>query len=199
MGRAVTGVLHFISKMPIHWYSRKQSTVETATYGSEFSSAKTAIQQIQGLRTTLRYLGVPVDDTSYMFRDNGSIVMSSTMPDSQLSRQHLALSYHYVREAIASGMVAFYHMPGETIHPMCSENTGGTRNSGQGSKRCCSGKATPRSYSTKHLPRTMGSCSSSMYYLRRKGSDKILVHQAVPCDSVREWEQIVEIQNADLK
>ena len=90
--------------------------METATYGSEFSSAKTAIQQIQGLRTTLRYLGVPVDDTSYMFGDNGSIVTSSTMPDSQLNRRHLALSYHYVREAIASGMVAFYHMPGE-INP----------------------------------------------------------------------------------
>jgi hypothetical protein len=52
-GRAVTSVLHFIHKMPIDWYSRKQSTVETATYGSEFSSAKTVIQQIQGLRTTL--------------------------------------------------------------------------------------------------------------------------------------------------
>ena len=115
-GRAVTGVLHFINKTPIDWYSKKQSTVETATYGSEFSSAKTAIQQIQGLRTTLRYLGVPVDDTSYMFGDNGSIVTSSTMPDSQLNRRHLALSYHYVREAIASGMVVFYHMPGE-INP----------------------------------------------------------------------------------
>ncbi|MGL5935125.1 MAG: reverse transcriptase domain-containing protein, partial [Cetobacterium sp.] len=115
-GRAVTGVLHFINKTPIDWYSKKQSTVETATYGSEFSSAKTAIQQIQGLRTTLRYLGVPVDSTSYMFGDNGSVVTSSTMPDSQLNRRHLALSYHYVREAIASGMVAFYHMPGE-INP----------------------------------------------------------------------------------
>jgi hypothetical protein len=32
-GRAVTGVLHFIDKPPIDWYSKKQSTVETATYG----------------------------------------------------------------------------------------------------------------------------------------------------------------------
>jgi hypothetical protein len=63
-GRAVTGVLHFINKTPIDWFSKKQSTVETAIYGSEFSSAKTAIQQKQGLCTMLRYLGVPVDDTS---------------------------------------------------------------------------------------------------------------------------------------
>jgi hypothetical protein len=85
-GRAVTGILHFINKTTIDWFSKKQSTVEMATYGSKFSSAKTAIQQIQGLRMTLRYLGVPVDNTSYMFGDNGSVVTSSMIPDSQLGR-----------------------------------------------------------------------------------------------------------------
>jgi hypothetical protein len=78
-GRAVTRIPHFINKTPIDWYSRNQSTVETATYGSEFSSANTAIQQTQGLRTTLRCLGVPVDDTSYMFGDIRSVVMSERL------------------------------------------------------------------------------------------------------------------------
>jgi hypothetical protein len=113
MGRAVTGILHFISKTPIDWFSKKQSTMETGTHGSEFSSEKTAIQQMQGLCTTFRYLGVAVDNTSYMFGDNGSVVTSSTIPDSQLGHRHLALSYHCVREAMASGMVKFYHIPGE--------------------------------------------------------------------------------------
>ena len=35
-GRSVTGILHLANKTPIDWYSKKQSTVETATYGSEF-------------------------------------------------------------------------------------------------------------------------------------------------------------------
>jgi hypothetical protein len=38
MGRSVTGILHLINKTPIEWYSKKQATVETATYGSEFVS-----------------------------------------------------------------------------------------------------------------------------------------------------------------
>jgi hypothetical protein len=38
-GRSVTGALHFLNQTPIDWYSRKQSTVETATYGSEFVAA----------------------------------------------------------------------------------------------------------------------------------------------------------------
>ena len=115
-GRAVTGVLHYINKTPIDWYTRKQGTVETATYGSEFSAARTAIEQIQGLRQTLRYLGVPIDGPSYLFGDNGSVVTSSTFPDSQLGKRHHALSYHFVREAIASEMLAFHHIPGE-INP----------------------------------------------------------------------------------
>jgi hypothetical protein len=115
-GRVVTRILHFINKTPIDWHSKKQSTVETATHGSEFTSAKTAIQQTQGLRTTLRCLGVPLDNTSHMFGDNGSAVTSSAIPDSQLGRRHLALSCHYMREAVASGMVKFHHIPGE-INP----------------------------------------------------------------------------------
>jgi hypothetical protein len=34
-GKAVTGLLHFINKTPFDWYSKKQNTVETATYGAE--------------------------------------------------------------------------------------------------------------------------------------------------------------------
>jgi len=32
-GKSVTGVLHCFNKTPIDWYSKKQNTVETATYG----------------------------------------------------------------------------------------------------------------------------------------------------------------------
>ena len=49
-GRSVTGVLHFLNQTPVEWFSKKQATVETATYGSEFVAAKTAVQQIMGFR-----------------------------------------------------------------------------------------------------------------------------------------------------
>jgi hypothetical protein len=55
-GRAVTGVIHFLNQTPIEWYTKKQTTVETATYGSEFASARIAIQQIASMRITLQYL-----------------------------------------------------------------------------------------------------------------------------------------------
>ena len=112
-GKAVTGILHFLNQTPIEWYSKKQATCETATYGAEFSAARSAIEQIAGLRHFLRYLGVPIKGCAYLFGDNESVVTSSTVPQSQLRKRHQALSYHYTREAIASGMVRFTHLPSE--------------------------------------------------------------------------------------
>jgi hypothetical protein len=59
-GRAVTGVLHFYNQMPIDWFSKKQATVETATYEAEFVAARVAKEQITAHQMDLRYLGVPV-------------------------------------------------------------------------------------------------------------------------------------------
>jgi hypothetical protein len=42
-GKSVTGILHLVNKTPIDWYSKKQATVETATYGSEFFASRICI------------------------------------------------------------------------------------------------------------------------------------------------------------
>ena len=112
-GRAVTGILHLLNQTPIDWYSKRQATVETATYGSEFVAARIATDQVIDLRMTLRYLGVPVEHSTYMFGDNESVVTSSTIPYSALSKRHNALSYHRVREAIAGKIIRFFHIRGE--------------------------------------------------------------------------------------
>jgi hypothetical protein len=109
-GRAVTGILHFANMTPVEWYSKKQSTVETATYGSEFVAARTCVEQVIDLRLALYYLGVPVRSTSYMFGDNKTVVDSSMNPYGKIHKRHTALSFHRVREAVASGMVGFYHI-----------------------------------------------------------------------------------------
>ena len=76
--------------------------VETATYGSEFVAARTCVEQVIDLRNMLHYLGIPVYETSYMFGDNESIVNSSSQVHAKLHKQHTALVFQRVREAIAS-------------------------------------------------------------------------------------------------
>ena len=107
-GRSVTGCLHFVNHTPIHSYSKRQATVETATYGSEFVASKTATEEIIDLRHTLRYLGVPIKTKSYLFGDNRSVVTSSTLPHSTLFKRHSILAYHQIKEAIASKNLAYH-------------------------------------------------------------------------------------------
>jgi hypothetical protein len=111
-GRSVTGILHLVNKTPIDWYSKKQATVETATYGSEYVAARTCIDQVMDLRLTLRYLGVPIRSRSYMFGDKKTVVESSIRPHAKLHKQHMALSFHRVREVIAAKIIGFYHVDG---------------------------------------------------------------------------------------
>ena len=109
-GRSVTGILHLINGTPFEWYSKKQSTVETATYGSEFVAARIAIDQIIDHQMTLRYLGVPIEEKTFMFGDNKPVVDGSMTPHAQLHKRHTALAFHRVREAVASKIVNFVHI-----------------------------------------------------------------------------------------
>jgi len=51
-----------------------------------------------------------------MFGDNKTVVDCSTISHSKLHNRHTILSFHRVHEAIASGMVAIYYLPG-AINP----------------------------------------------------------------------------------
>jgi hypothetical protein len=113
-GRSATGIIMYLNSAIIDWYSKRQDTVETATYGSEMIAARIAVEKIIEMRTSLRYLGVQLEPHAYMFGDNQSVVTSTTIPHSKLNKRHNILSYHRIREAIASGMVRFFHCVSET-------------------------------------------------------------------------------------
>jgi hypothetical protein len=113
MGRLVTGILHLVNKLPIEWYFKKQATVETATYGSEFVAARVCVEHIIDLRNTLRFFGVPVRQKSYMFGGNKSVVDSSMQLKAKLPKRHTMLLFQHVKEAIVDGILGFYIVPGD--------------------------------------------------------------------------------------
>ena len=80
------GILHLLNRTPIDYFNKKQSTVETATCGSEFVTVRHAVEQIMDLQMTLRYLGVPIRNVSYMFGDNKLVVDSLMIPHAKLHK-----------------------------------------------------------------------------------------------------------------
>jgi hypothetical protein len=109
--RSVTGIIVFLNKTPIKWFSKMQKTVETSTYGSELVAARIATEFAIEYRYALRMLGVELDGPTQMFGDNNSVILNTTIPSSQLKKKHNAIAYHRVREAIAAGIIEFYHIP----------------------------------------------------------------------------------------
>jgi hypothetical protein len=112
-GRSVTGIIFLVNQTPLEWISKKQATVETATYGSEFIATRHATEKSIEDRNLFRYLGVPIMSKNCMFGDNESVVNSSTRIDAKLHKRHNALAFHKVREAIAAGFTAYYHVPSQ--------------------------------------------------------------------------------------
>lgn len=109
--RSRTGFIQMVNMSPITWYSKKQGSIEGATFGSEFVALKTAVEANRALRYKLRMMGVPIDGPTYVYCDNMSVVCNTTVPESMLKKKSNSIAYHAVREAVAMKELLVTHIP----------------------------------------------------------------------------------------
>ena len=76
------GILIFLNKAPIMWYSKQQNTMETSTFGSEFIAMRMAVEHIEVLRYKMRMFGIPIEGPTYVFCNNEAMFKSTTIPES---------------------------------------------------------------------------------------------------------------------
>jgi hypothetical protein len=112
--RSRTGYITFLNMAPMNWFSKRQNSVETSTFGSEFTALKVVTEANRGLRYKLRMLGIPVPEPSYIFCDNNSVVCNTTAPESTLKKKSNAIAYHCVREAVAMREILIAYEPTDT-------------------------------------------------------------------------------------
>jgi hypothetical protein len=108
--RSVTGIVLLLNNTPICWISKRQTTVESSTYGSELVATRMAVELIMSMRYCLRMLGVNLEKRSMLVDDNMAVVLNTTIPSSMLKKKHLACNYHKIRETIAAGIIDFGHI-----------------------------------------------------------------------------------------
>jgi len=101
--RSQTGILIFVNRAPIIFYSKKQNSVETSTFGSEFTACKQAVELVKALKYKLRMFGVPIEGPTNMYCDNEAVYKNVAVPSSVLNKKMHSISYHFCREAIADG------------------------------------------------------------------------------------------------
>eukprot|EP00957_Ditylum_brightwellii_P166923 12705652-Ditylum_brightwellii.AAC.1 len=88
-----TGVLIFLNKAPIHWYSKQQATVEVSTFGAEFIGMQISIEMVEAMRYKLRMFGVPLNGPTNVFCDNEAVYKNTVIPESTVKKKHHSIAY----------------------------------------------------------------------------------------------------------
>ena len=106
MWHSHTGIFIFIQNALIIWFSKKQNTVEAATFGSKFVALRICKEMIVAVHyKKLRMFGVLIELPANVFCDNHGVVKNVSIPESTLMKKHNAINYHAVREAVVAGIL----------------------------------------------------------------------------------------------
>jgi hypothetical protein len=109
--RSRTGYMIFCNMALIDWLSKRQATIEGSVFGAEFVAMKHGIETVRGIRYKLRMMGVPISGPTYIYGDNMSVINNTSKPESVLKKKSNSISYHAVRESVASGESLTTHIP----------------------------------------------------------------------------------------
>ena len=96
--RSRTGFFVYLNHALVYWSSKKQTSVESSSSGSEFVAMKHLCEYLKGLRYKLRMMGIPVLGPAYVQGDNQSVLANTTIPESTLKKKNQSIAYHFVRE-----------------------------------------------------------------------------------------------------
>ena len=114
--RSLTGILGFVGSTLVLWKSKRQGAIASSTYAAEFAALRMATEEAISLRYMLRCLGCNLPagkQPTVIFGDNLGTILSASNPEADLSKKHVALSYHIVRESIAAGIAVPYWLKGQ--------------------------------------------------------------------------------------
>ena len=99
--RSRSGFLVLLNGAPIYWFSKKQGSCETSTFGSEFIAMKQCCEYLKGLRIKLRQMGIPLNNPCFVYGDNQSVLWNTTIPDSVLKKKTSSVAYNFIREGVS--------------------------------------------------------------------------------------------------
>ena len=98
---------------------KRQQTVETSAFSSNFISLKHYIQDVEQLRLKLQMFEIPISEeqsATVIICGNESVVKNTSNIKSSLNRKHSAIAYHFSRWNMADGVCTIACIPtGEII------------------------------------------------------------------------------------
>jgi len=82
------------------WSTKKQNIVALSSAEAEYVAASRAVSQAVWLRRIIEDLGEKQEGPTIVYCDSRSAIAISENPVSHERTKHIAIKYHYIREAI---------------------------------------------------------------------------------------------------
>jgi hypothetical protein len=109
--KSITGIRSYIDNTLYKWKSKRQTTTAESTYAAEIMAYRDAAQHAIELTHMLQSIGVPLAGPAWIFVDNNSAFLNTTLAQSDLKKKHLSIAYHIIREGQAAGYFLLFKIP----------------------------------------------------------------------------------------
>ena len=103
--KSVTGILVYVGDMLVESISKRQKSVATSTFSSEFLALKSAVEEAQGIRMLLQSIGVAGKAPINIDSDSESVLKSAANTGHELKRNCGSIAFNLVREKIATNVI----------------------------------------------------------------------------------------------
>ena len=84
------------------WFIKRQKSVKTSTFGSEFTALKQAAEMVKALRYNLIMCKITIEGPTEIFFDNEAVYKDSSTTELVLHKKHHIVAYHMCREEVAA-------------------------------------------------------------------------------------------------
>ena len=74
-------------------------SVESSS-SAQFIAMKQCCECLRGLRHKLQMMYIPVEAPVYVYRDNQSVLASTTVPDSAQKKKLQSIAYHFIHKGV---------------------------------------------------------------------------------------------------
>ena len=96
--RSRMGFIASLNCAPVYWILKKQTSVESYSFGSEFIAMNKCCGYLWVLWYKLRMMGIPVECPAYILGENQSVQENTSIPDSMLKNKIQSIPNHIIRE-----------------------------------------------------------------------------------------------------
>ena len=106
-----SGMTFLLQGASITWSSKRQASVALSTVEADYMALSQATQEAVWLQRLLEEVGETTSDGTTIMEDNQGAMATAQNPVFHRRTKHIQIRYHYVREAVAEGIIKLVYCP----------------------------------------------------------------------------------------